>query len=287
MRLPTRLLRRKPDSNKSDFGRVFILAASPEFSGAAVLSAEGALRSGAGLVTLGLPRGLNNAIIKIKPKEVMTLPLPQAASGALSVAALERIKLFLKKTDVLLVGPGLGLERSTKLLVQKVIRSFDKAIVIDADALNVLAGDKAALKLAAKKASDIVLTPHPGEMGRLLGISAKKVQQKREALARKFARDNRVVLALKGFRTVVVDWKGNLYINNTGNPGMSTAGSGDVLAGMVAAFLAQGLEGFAAAKYAVYLHGLAGDLAAKEKTEMGMIASDIISKIPQAIRRSS
>jgi len=287
MRLPTRLLRRKPDSNKGDFGSILILAGSPEFSGAAVLAAEAALRSGAGLVTLGIPKVLNNAVIKIKPKEVMTLPLPQTKDAHLSAAALGKIKAFIKKAGVLLVGPGLSRNKSTLSLVRNVVRSFDGSLVIDADGLNALAGKPGILKLAAKKAKQVVLTPHPGEMGRLLGLSADAVQRKRLALAGKFASENKVILALKGHRTVVIDWRGNSYINNTGNPGMSTAGSGDVLAGIVAAFLAQGLEGFQAAKYAVYLHGLAGDLAAKEKTQPGMIASDITAHIPQAIKRSS
>ena len=287
MRLPTRLLRRRLDSNKGDFGHVLILAGSPRFSGAAVLAAEAALRSGAGLVTLGIPEALNNAVIKIKPKEVMTLPLPQTADGTLSLRALNNIKALLKNIDVLLVGPGLGTNRSTQSLVRKVICSFDNPLVIDADGLNSLTGNLAKLKLAAKKARDVVVTPHPGEMSRLIGISVKKIQQERKEVAKKFAGQNGVTLVLKGYRTVVVDQRGNLYINNTGNPGMSTAGSGDVLAGIIAAFLGQRLNGFASAKYAVYLHGLAGDLAAREKTQIGMIASDIIAKIPQAIKRCS
>ncbi len=285
MRLPTRLLRRRLDSNKGDFGHVLILAGSPRFSGAAALASEAAMRCGAGLVTLGIPRGLNNAVIKIKPKEVMTLPLPQTRAGSLSLLAYARIKDSIKKSDVLLLGPGLSNDRSTQALARKVIRSFDKPLVIDADGLNALAGHLAGLKAAAKKISDIVVTPHPGEMARLLGISVKKVQERRQGLAKDFASKYKVTLVLKGYRTVVVDYKGNLYINNTGNPGMSTAGSGDVLAGMIAAFLGQGLTGFLAAKYAVYLHGLAGDLATEEKTQLAMLASDIIAKLPQAIRR--
>ncbi|MFH0739121.1 MAG: NAD(P)H-hydrate dehydratase [Candidatus Omnitrophota bacterium] len=287
MRLPTPLLHRRSNSSKGDFGHIFILAGSARFSGAAVLSSWAAMRSGCGLVTLGIPRGLNNAIIKIKPLEVMTLPLPETRKGSLSLGAYKKIKDFLKNIDVLLVGPGLSTDKSTQALIRRVIGSFDKSLVIDADGLNALAGHPRKLKLAAKKAKNLVITPHPGEMSRLLGVSVKTVQAKRKEIAKRFARDNGVTLVLKGFRTVVVDPKGNLYINRTGNPGMGTAGSGDVLSGMVASFLGQGLDGFSAAKYAVYLHGLAGDLAEKEKTQLGMIASDIIEKIPEAIKKSN
>jgi len=130
------------------------------------------------------------------------------------------------------------------------------------------------------------MTPHPGEMARLLGVSAKKVQENRRGVACKFARDYQVTLALKGHNTVVADYKGNIYINKTGNPGMSTGGSGDVLSGIIAAFLGQGLDAFTACKYGTYLHGLAGDLAARERTEISLIASDITAKIPEAVKRS-
>ncbi|MBM3255195.1 MAG: NAD(P)H-hydrate dehydratase [Candidatus Omnitrophica bacterium] len=287
MRLPTPLLHRRPDSNKGDFGHIFILAGCARFSGAAVLSSWAAMRAGSGLVTLGIPKGLNNAIIKIKPLEVMTLPLPETMQGSLSLSAHKKIKDFLKNIDVLLIGPGLSIDRSTQGLVRKVISSFDKSLVIDADGLNALAGNHRELKLAVKKAKNLVITPHPGEMSRLLGVSVKTVQAKREELAKKFAKDSGATVALKGFHTLVVSPKGKLYVNKTGNPGMSTAGSGDVLAGMIASFLGQGLDGFSAAKYAVYLHGLAGDLAAEEKTQAGMLASDIIEEIPEAIKKSN
>jgi len=280
MRLPTQLLLRSPDAHKGDFGHIFILAGSRKFSGASVLSSEAAMRSGAGLVTLGIPKSLNNAIIKIKPKEVMTLPLPETRDGTLSLAGYKEIKAFGKNIDVLVVGPGLTQNKSTQGLLRKVISKIDKPMVIDADGLNALVGHLDLLRIRR------ILTPHPGEMARLLGVSIKKVQSNREGISKKFAKDYKVTLVLKGHNTVVADYSGNLYINKTGNPGMATAGSGDVLTGMIAAFLAQGLNTFVASKYAVYLHGLAGDLAAKEKTQLGMIASDIIEKIPEAIKRS-
>ncbi len=288
MRLPTLLLRRRPNAHKGDFGHIFILAGSARFSGAAVLCSEAAMRSGAGLVTLGIPKSLNSAIIKIKPKEVMTFPLSETGDGTLSLSGYKKIKDFVKKVDVLVVGPGLTQNKSTQGLARKVISKIDKPMVIDADGLNALVGH---LDLLGVRSVGLgvtrILTPHSGEMARLLGVSIKKIQAKRRGIARKFAKDYKVTTVLKGHDTVVADFSGNLYINKTGNPGMATAGSGDVLTGMIAAFLAQGLKAFDASKYAVYLHGLAGDLAAKEKTQVGMIASDIIEKIPEAIKKCS
>ncbi|MFA5149855.1 MAG: NAD(P)H-hydrate dehydratase [Candidatus Omnitrophota bacterium] len=281
MRLPTRLLPRKINSNKNDFGHIFILAGSRPYSGAAVLCAAGAMRSGAGLVTLGIPEGLNTALIKIKPKEVMTLPLPETTSGSLSTRAYSKIKDFSRKIDILVIGPGLSRESSAQSLARKIIRNIARPMVIDADGLNALAGRLQYLK------DGMVITPHPGEMARLLEASIAKVQRERKTITVNFSRRYKVTLVLKGHNTLVGDKKGNLYVNQTGNPGMATAGSGDVLTGMIAAFLAQGLDSFNAAKLAVYVHGLAGDLAAREKTQISLIASDIIDKIPEAIKKCS
>jgi NAD(P)H-hydrate epimerase len=288
MRLPRRLLQRKVNAHKGDFGHIFILAGSQRFSGAAVLCSEAAMRSGAGLVTLGIPKSLNDAIIKIKPKEVMTLPLPETKEVTLSLTAYKEIKEFSKNIDVLAIGPGLGQNNSTQALVRKVVTKINKPMVVDADGLSALVGHLNLLLITDYRLPITrILTPHPGEMARLLRISINKVQGKREEIAKKCAKDYNSTVVLKGYRTVVADSKGRVYINKTGNPGMATAGSGDVLTGMIAAFLGQGLTAFDASKYAVYLHGLAGDLAAKEKTQTGMIASDIIAKIPEAIKRCS
>jgi NAD(P)H-hydrate epimerase len=275
------LLRRRPESNKGDFGRIFILAGSAGFSGAAVLCSLGAMRSGAGLVTLGIPKSINSAVIKIKPLEVMTLPLPENSSGALSLKAYKKIKESTKKTDIVIVGPGLSREKSTQNLIRKLAQEIKKPLIIDADGLNALAGKTGLLPAGS------ILTPHPGEMARLLKIDSKKLEKNREKIAKEFSRKHRVILVLKGHQTIVSDYSGNFYINQTGNPGMATAGSGDVLTGMIGAFLGQGLGAFEAAKYAVYLHGLAGDMAAKEKTQISLIASDIIDKIPNAIKKLS
>jgi len=261
------------------------LAGSARFSGAAVLAAESAMRSGAGLVTLGVPKSLNSALIKIKPKEVMTLPLPETRDGALSFTGYKKVKAFIERIDCFALGPGLSREESTQRLVRRLISETDLPMVVDADALNALAGHTDVLRKAHNAGATMVLTPHHGEMGRLLGVTSAGVQRNRVKLAKKFARDHKVILVLKGHNTIVAGPGGKFYINKTGNTGMATAGSGDVLTGMIAAFLGQGVEGFSAAKFSVYLHGAAGDLAAGEKTRISMIASDIIDNISKALKR--
>ncbi|MCK9595553.1 MAG: NAD(P)H-hydrate dehydratase [Candidatus Omnitrophica bacterium] len=280
MRLPTRLLRRKADSHKGDFGHVFILAGSAGLSGAAVLCAKAALRSGAGLVTLGIPASLNGPIIKIKPPEVMTLPLPETKEISLSPAAYNKIKEFSRKTDIIAIGPGLSQNKATQELILKVIAGIDKPMVIDADGLNSLGKQRKQFR------GNIILTPHPGEMSRLTGLPVPVIQKNRKKVAKEFANEYNVEIVLKGKNTLVADNKDNFYVNKTGNPGMAKAGSGDVLTGIIAAFLGQGLNLFQAAKYAVYLHGSAGDLAAKKKTQISMTASDIIDMLPEAIKKS-
>ena len=288
MRLPTQLLRRKNNVHKGDFGHIFVLAGSARFSGAAALCSEAAIRAGAGLVTLGIPESLNQAMIKIKTREVMTLPLPGTREGSLGLSGYKKIRVFIKGADVVVIGPGLGQEDSTQKLIRRLIIDTDRPMVIDADGLNALVGHLDSLPRTYNLTPKTrILTPHPGEMARLLGASAAKVQGKRKDIAKNFAARYKVTVVLKGHNTVVADYSDRSYINRTGNPGMATAGSGDVLTGMIAAFLAGGLSAFQAAKYAVYLHGLAGDLAAKEKTQISLIASDIIEKIPEAIKKCS
>ena len=243
------------------------------------------MRSGAGLVTLAVPKGISSALIKRKLNEVMILPLPQTRNGTISLSGYHTIKNFMKNADVVIVGPGLGQDVSTQRLIRKFISEVNKPAVIDADALNALVGHLKILVSTVDCRLATILTPHPAEMSRLTGLSVREIQGNREAVAGKFAKDYKLTLVLKGHHSVVADFKGDLYINKTGNPGMATAGSGDVLSGIIAAFLAQGLDAFSAAKSAVYLHGLAGDIAAKEKTQISLIASDIIAKIPDAVKR--
>ena len=286
MRLPLRLSKRKPCSHKGDFGHVFILAGSEGFTGAAILTAKSSLRAGAGLVTLGVPKGLIEVFEK-QVVEVMTLALPETKAHTISFRALGKINNFLKKSQVLALGPGLSPDPSTIKLIRKIIATCGLPTVIDADALNALVGHLSILRNTPNAIlRTMILTPHPGEMARLIGEPVSFVQKNRKKVAINFARVYKVTLILKGNETVIVGSNGKVYVNKTGNPGMASAGSGDCLTGIVGAFLAQGLDCFEAAKYGAYIHGLAGDLAAKEKGELGLIASDIIEKIPQAIKNS-
>ncbi len=284
MRLPARLLRRKPDSHKGNYGHILILAGSSRFSGAALLCCQAAMRSGAGLVTLGIPKSINIALIKNKPKEVMTLPLPETKKGTLSLKAFATISRFLKNVDVLIIGPGLGNHKSTYALIRKIIKKTNQPIIIDADAINALSKH---LRILKDHKGEIILTPHQKEISRLLNIDINFVKKNRKVVAKKYAKYYNTLIVLKGHATIVTDGKKQLYINKTGNPGMATAGSGDVLSGIIGAFTAQGLDVFKAAKYATYIHGLAGDIAAKDKTQISLIASDIINRIPDAIKKSS
>jgi len=278
------LLQRKIDSHKGDYGSILILAGSSRFSGAALLCAESTLRAGAGLVTIGIPKSINLALIKNKPKEVMTLPLPETKDGGLSLKAFSKIKLFLKKIDVLIIGPGLGNHRSSYALVRKIVAVSKLPMVIDADGLGALNHH---LRILKQHQGEVILTPHTKEMAGLFKVEINYIKKNRKLVAKKYAKDYNTIIVLKGHASIVTDGKRKFYLNKTGNPGMATAGSGDVLSGIVGAFLAQGLDAFCAAKYAAYIHGLAGDIAAKDKTEIGLIASDIINRIPDALKKSS
>jgi NAD(P)H-hydrate epimerase len=282
MRLPARLLQRKLKSHKGDYGHVLILAGSGRFSGAALLCAEAALRAGAGLVTLGLPKSINLALIRSKPREVMTFPLAETKEGTLGLPAFAKISSMLEQADVLVIGPGLGNNKSTYALIRKVIDRCALPAVIDADALGALNKN---LKILKKHKGAIVLTPHQKEIARLFGLDIAKVRKNRKLIAQKYAKYYNNIVILKGHNSLVAGSRGEFYVNKTGNPGMATAGSGDVLSGIVGAFMGQGLDAFRAAKYATYIHGLAGDIAAKDKTQMGLIASDIINRIPDALKR--
>jgi NAD(P)H-hydrate epimerase len=228
------LLKRKPDTHKGDYGHVFVIAGSLGMTGAAYLAAQAALLSGSGLVTLGIPKSLNN-ILSRKLVEVMTRPLPETKQQTLSLGAFPEIEKFIKarKPDVLVIGPGLSQNEGTQKLIRKIVFKTDLPAVIDADGLNALAG---------YKLRGTVITPHPAELGRLLGISVKKVQKDRKSVAKRAAADYNVITVLKGHNTVVADPGGRVYINKTGNPGMASAGCGDVLTGMIASFIGQGIR---------------------------------------------
>lgn len=258
------------------------MAGSKRYVGAACLCAESALKAGAGLLTLGVPRELYPIVAAKTRNEVMYLPLAQTSGAALAFRALKEIREFSKKIDCLLMGPGLSTDPETMRLVRSIAASFDVPMVIDADALTALSDDPGVLK---KRAADIVLTPHAGEMSRLCGQDAGGSVRSRKKVAKDFALRYNITLILKGHRSVVVSGDGNIFVNKTGNPGMATAGSGDVLSGILAAFIAQGIPVFDAARLAACIHGLAGDLAAKDKTQVCLMAADIIEYLPQAFKK--
>ena len=285
MRLPTLLLRRNNNTHKNDFGHVLILAGSRRMLGAGALCSISAMRAGAGLVTFGVPQSLNSTALKKISNCIMTMPLTETKDQALSVAAFNQIKKDLFKYDCIAIGPGMSTGSSTQKLILKIIGTSLTPLVIDADALNAVSRNPDVLK---KTTTTKILTPHPGEMSRLTGLKKTTIEKNRKDVAQKFAEKYNCILLLKGHNTVVA-WPGaksTIYINKTGNPGMSTAGSGDVLTGIIAALVGQGLSGFDAAKFGAYLHGKAGDLAAKKKTKISLIASDIIDFIPAAIKLS-
>lgn len=276
------LPKRKPDTHKGDYGHVFVVAGSIGMTGAAALCSEAALLSGSGLVTLGICKSLNPILAK-KLTEIMTKPLPETREQSLSEKALPEILRFAEKIDCVAIGPGLSKNFSTQKLVKKLIISLKKPIVLDADGINALEEEKSILESAK---APIVITPHPGEMSRLVTLSINEIARNKEKVAKNFANKYNVVCVLKGHRTVVAGPKGKIFINSTGNPGMASGGVGDVLTGMIASFIGQGLRPFDAAKLGVYLHGLAGDLAAEEKGEVSLIASDILNKLPEAIKEA-
>ncbi|MBI4341252.1 MAG: NAD(P)H-hydrate dehydratase [Candidatus Omnitrophica bacterium] len=272
---------RKADAHKGDAGRVFLLAGSVGLSGAAALATLGALRTGAGLVTLGIPKSLHDPMVK-KLTEAMLKVLPETEQGALSRAAFPEILRAVVGADAVAIGPGLSQQSETQALVHELLPQIVKPLVVDADGLNAIAAKREVL---AQRREPMILTPHPGEMARLSGLSNEEIQRSRQQIAKEFAVKHKVVLVLKGHETVVAGPGGELYVNDTGNPGMATGGCGDVLTGMIAALLGQKLPLFDAARLGVYVHGLAGDLVAKERGEIGLLASDLADRIPLAIRQ--
>lgn len=272
---------RKEDSHKGDYGRVLVVAGSPGMTGAACLCAMGALRAGSGLVTCAVPKSLN-PIMETKLTEVMTLPLAEGKSGTLSNSALKKIVSFASNCDVVAIGPGLGLSEDVRKLVKGLLKEVTSPVVLDADGLNSLEGKTSFVK---NRKNPTVITPHPGEIAPFVGKDTSTVQKKRRDVAKKLAKDTGAVVVLKGHRTVVVSGN-DTYVNETGNSGMATGGTGDVLTGMIASFIGQGIGAYSAAVSAVYLHGLAGDVAADTKGIFSLIASDIIECLPEAFKKA-
>jgi NAD(P)H-hydrate epimerase len=278
---------RAAGAHKGNYGHVLILAGSMGKTGAAALAARAALRAGAGLVTVATAKSAL-PIIAALGMEFMTEALPETEDGAISLRALEgqRLDKLVAGKTVLAVGPGIGSHPETAELVRAVVNKYSLPIVLDADGLNAFAGRMEAFRQDVRPAGKTVFTPHPGEMARLMGKTTAEIQAKRVEVAREFSRRYGVTLVLKGFRTLIASPDGKITVNPTGNPGMATGGTGDVLTGLAAGLLAQFPTHSVAevASAAVYLHGLAGDLASAQMGQPSMLAGDLLEKIPGAYR---
>ena len=274
------LPQRPASAHKGTFGHAGIIAGSSGQSGAAALAAKAALRAGAGLVTVATPASVQASVASGIP-EVMTLPLPETADHTLSRRALPKLQPFMQSRHAIGIGPGLSTHAETAGVIRTLVAECDRPIVIDADALNALAGHTNLLRSCPLSP---IVTPHPGEMARLLGEStAAAVNRNRIGIAREFARTHSSIVVLKGARTIIAHPHGPAAITPTGNPGMATAGTGDVLTGILAGLLAQGGVPWEVAQSGVYLHGLAGDLAAQAYGYPSLMAGDLITYLPQAI----
>jgi hydroxyethylthiazole kinase-like uncharacterized protein yjeF len=270
---------RAPDSNKGKFGHVLVVAGSRNKPGAAAMAGLAALRAGAGLVTVACPESSLAAISSHSP-ELMTEPLPETAAGEIAGSAFDRVLELATKRSLIAIGPGIGTAGQTRELAQRVFAEAAQPVVIDADALNCLAGSNWTSGQALR-----VLTPHPGEMSRLTGQTIPEVQADRIAAARSFATSRKVVVVLKGERTLIGFPDGRVWINPTGSPAMATGGTGDILTGMIGGLLGQfPNDPDRAIAAAVYLHSLAGEIAASRQTEQTMIATDLLQYLAEGIR---
>jgi len=276
------LHRRDRQAHKGDFGHCLIIAGSTGKSGAASLSANSAVRAGSGMVTLAAARSIHN-ILEIKTTEAMTVPLPYSGEGHLTNNAFPVIEDLLLGKDAVAIGPGLGRNPETYTLVQNLVETISLPLVIDADGLNALAEDITVLK--RKKSKQVILTPHPGEMSRLMGTSIPDVEAIRISVAQEFASNYGVFLVLKGARTIIASPAGTVAINGSGNPGMATGGMGDVLTGIIVSLSGQGYAAWDACRLGAFLHGLAADMVAEEKGEIGINASDVLEKLPYAYNK--
>lgn len=262
--------------HKGECGRVFVVAGSRGLTGAAALCSRAAMRAGAGVVTLGIAAGLNG-ILEVKLTEVMTLPLPDEGGSHIAAEALDMIMETLEGYDALALGPGLGTAPATCAVVSELLHRVEKPVVLDADGLNCAAGDL--VRLSGRE-YPTVITPHPGELGRLLGKSARDIQSSRLEAVKESSRRFGCVTVLKGANTLIANPQGRVYINPLAMGGLATAGSGDVLTGCIAALSAQGMEPLEAALCGVYVHGKAAEIAAKMVGSIGMVAGDLISHLP-------
>ena len=270
---------RPPDAHKWSCGSVAAVCGSTGFTGAAALTSTSALRAGAGLVTLAVPRSLNT-IMEVKLTEVMTLPVAETRDGSFSLKAATGIKKLIQGADAVAIGPGLSLNRETQQLVRRLVPKIGRPTVLDADGINALAGKAKKLKHLD---FPLVITPHAGELSRLTGIDKGVIGMERIDAARYVATELGLVVLLKGAPTVVAEPQGGVFVNPTGNEGLATAGSGDVLTGVIAGFMAQGIDAIPAACCGAYVHGLAADMLRESMGHYGFLAGEVQDMIPMAI----
>lgn len=268
--LPERL----NDTHKGNYGKILLLCGSKGYTGAAALASMGALRSGAGLVYLAVPESIY-AIEAAKLTEPVIIPL-QDSCGTYSLAAVQEVLSLLQGKDAVLIGPGIGISEGSEAVVCSVLKAFDGPVILDADGINVLRSHKDILR---SRTSPTILTPHDGEFLRFGGVLSS--DRLRSAIS--FAKEYNIILLLKGHHTIITDGTTS-YVNTTGNPGMATGGSGDVLAGIIAALLGQGLCPLEAAACGAWLHGAAGDICAEEIGQYGMLPSDMLDALPRLFR---
>jgi len=275
---------RPAESNKGNYGHVLVIGGSVGKAGAAAMAGISALRAGAGLSTVATSKSALAAVAGFYP-ELMTEPLPETEAGTIATGAGLKIEELSKTMAVLAIGPGISRDPHTSTLVRSLVSHQKIPMVVDADGLNAFEGHTNEL---SGKDRTLVITPHPGEMARLAACSTGDVQKDRLGVARRFARDHNLIVVLKGHRTLVVQPDGEAWVNTTGNPGMSTGGTGDILTGMVAGMLAQNPKNpMTAVCAAVYLHGLAGDVMREKVGEHSLIATDLLQGLPEAFRRTN
>ena len=270
---------RKRDAHKGDFGHILAVSGSIGKSGAAALLARSALKTGAGLVTVATATSAQK-LLAPQSSEMMTEPLPETENGSISKKALLRLKELCKAKDLIAIGPGLTTHPETTSVIRSLIKETQMPALIDADGINAFEGFS---KELYGKNRDLIVTPHPGEMGRIIGQPPGFIQENRVELCRNFATTHQCYVVLKGYKTLISDPMGNVYVNTTGNPGLATAGAGDVLTGMIAGFMVQKVGILNALILAVYIHGLAADLASIDLGEMPLMAGNVIDRIPAAI----
>jgi NAD(P)H-hydrate epimerase len=274
---------RPEESNKGNYGHVLVVGGSVGKAGSVAMAGMAALRAGAGLATVATSKSVLPTVAAFYP-ELMTEPLPETEAGTIAASAGELLDAFVKGKSVIGIGPGISRFPETSELVRTLVRKSEVAVVLDADGLNAFEGPTGELN---GKGRVLVITPHPGEMARLAGCSTTDVQKDRLGVARRFAREHELIVVLKGNRTLVVQPDGEAWVNTTGNPGMSTGGTGDILTGIIAAMIAQGpKDPLRAVLAAVHLHGLAGDVMRERVGEHSMVATDLLRGLPEAFFRA-